>query len=82
MSPYQHGEVSSPMTAAETDLDSVTTSVSPTVALSKASNVTTGKIYGVGDCQGTPRRLSRRHRAGDPAITNEIKASHPARGRK
>jgi len=74
MSPYQHGEVFVTDDGAETDLDLGHYERFVDVALSEASNVTTGKIYS---------RVIAKERRGDylggtvqviPHITNEIKA--------
>jgi CTP synthase len=73
MSPYQHGEVFVTDDGAETDLDLGHYERFVDVALSKASNVTTGKIYA---------SVIAKERRGDylggtvqviPHITNEIK---------
>ncbi|MDQ6856938.1 MAG: CTP synthase [Candidatus Dormibacteraeota bacterium] len=73
MSPYQHGEVFVTDDGAETDLDLGHYERFVDVALSKASNVTTGKIYS---------SVIAKERRGDylggtvqviPHITNEIK---------
>src|ERR1700689_2085200 len=73
MSPYQHGEVFVTDDGAETDLDLGNYERFLDVALSKASNVTTGKIYA---------SVIAKERRGDylggtvqviPHITNEIK---------
>ena len=74
MSPYQHGEVFVTDDGAETDLDLGHYERFVDIALSKASNVTTGKIYA---------SVIAKERRGDylggtvqviPHITNEIKA--------
>ncbi|MFN2568017.1 MAG: CTP synthase [Candidatus Dormibacteria bacterium] len=73
MSPYQHGEVFDTDDGAETDLDLGHYERFVDIALSEASNVTTGKIYS---------RVIAKERRGDylggtvqviPHITNEIK---------
>ena len=73
MSPYQHGEVFVTDDGAETDLDLGHYERFVDVALSKASNVTTGKIYA---------SVIAKERRGDylggtvqviPHVTNEIK---------
>src|SRR5258708_23120605 len=73
MSPYQHGEVFVPDDGAETDLDLGHYERFVDISLSKASNVTTGKIYASviakerrGDYLGATVQVI-------PHITNEIK---------
>ena len=74
MSPYQHGEVFVTDDGAETDLDLGHYERFVDISLSKASNVTTGKIYST---------VIAKERRGDylggtvqviPHVTNEIKA--------
>jgi CTP synthase len=81
MSPYQHGEVYVTEDGAETDLDLGHYERFTRCETSKASNVTTGKIYG---------SVIAKERRGDylgrtvqviPHITDEIKASIRAVGR-
>ncbi len=67
MSPFQHGEVFVTEDGAETDLDLghyERFSLDPDA---KRNNFTTGQIYERVIKQGAPRRLPRRHGAGDPA---------------
>src|ERR1044071_698713 len=75
MSPYQHGEVYVTDDGAETDLDLGHYERFTNCVTSKASNITTGKIYG---------SVIAKERRGDylgrtvqviPHITDEIKAS-------
>ena len=77
MSPYQHGEVYVTDDGAETDLDLGHYERFTHCVTSKASNITTGKIYG---------SVIAKERRGDylgrtvqviPHITDEIKARHP-----
>jgi CTP synthase len=81
MSPYQHGEVYVTDDGAETDLDLGHYERFTHTVTSKASNITTGKIYG---------SVIAKERRGDylgrtvqviPHITDEIKASIRAVGR-
>ena len=81
MSPYQHGEVYVTEDGAETDLDLGHYERFTRCETSKASNITTGKIYG---------SVIAKERRGDylgrtvqviPHITDEIKASIKAVGR-
>jgi len=81
MSPYQHGEVYVTEDGAETDLDLGHYERFTRYETSKASNITTGKIYG---------SVIAKERRGDylgrtvqviPHITDEIKASIRAVGR-
>jgi CTP synthase len=81
MSPYQHGEVYVTEDGAETDLDLGHYERFTRCETSKASNITTGKIYG---------SVIAKERRGDylgrtvqviPHITDEIKASIRAVGR-
>ncbi len=81
MSPYQHGEVYVTEDGAETDLDLGHYERFTRYETSKASNITTGKIYG---------SVIAKERRGDylgrtvqviPHITDEIKASIKAVGR-
>jgi CTP synthase len=67
MSPYQHGEVYVTDDGAETDLDLGHYERFTGVSGAQVDNITTGRIYSKSDRQGAPRRLSGRHRAGDPA---------------
>ena len=67
MSPYQHGEVFVTDDGAETDLDLGHYERFTGVPAKKSDNITTGRIYQDILGQGAARRLSRRHRAGDPA---------------
>ena len=80
MSPYQHGEVYVTEDGAETDLDLGHYERFTHCETSKASNITTGKIYG---------SVIAKERRGDylgrtvqviPHITDEIKAAHPRGG--
>jgi CTP synthase len=67
MSPFQHGEVYVTDDGAETDLDLGHYERFVRTRLTGKNSITTGKIYESVIRQGAPRRLSRRHRAGDPA---------------
>ena len=67
MSPYQHGEVFVTDDGAETDLDLGHYERFTGVDARQSDNITTGRIYSTRDRQGAARRISRRHRAGDPA---------------
>ena len=78
MSPYQHGEVYVTDDGAETDLDLGHYERFTGVAARQSDNVTTGRIYSDGDRQGAARRLSRRHRAGDPARHRRDQGVRPA----
>ena len=79
MSPYQHGEVYVTEDGAETDLDLGHYERFTHCETSKASNITTGKIYGYVIAQGAPRRLPRPHRAGDPAHHRRDQGLDPGR---
>ena len=76
MSPFQHGEVYVTDDGAETDLDLGHYERFLRMRLSGKNSITTGKIYEIGDPQGAPRRLPRRHRAGDPAHHRRDQAPH------
>ena len=67
MSPYQHGEVFVTDDGAETDLDLGHYERFTGVPAKKSDNITTGPHLPGHPRQGAARRLSRRHRAGDPA---------------
>jgi CTP synthase len=67
MSPYQHGEVYVTDDGAETDLDLGHYERFTGVSARQSDNVTSGRIYQTIITQGTARRLSGRHRPGDPA---------------
>ena len=67
MNPFQHGEVFVTNDGAETDLDIGHYERFLDTDLGQIANVTTGQVYSERDRQGAPRRLPRRHRAGDPA---------------
>ena len=82
MSPFQHGEVYVTDDGAETDLDLGHYERFTTTTSSRANNTTAGRIY---------LSVIERERRGDylgktvqviPHITDEIKGSHPARGRR
>ena len=81
MSPFQHGEVFVTDDGAETDLDLghyeryVSTRDQPAQQLHDRRSLRHG------DREGAPRRLPRRHRAGDPAHHRRDQAPHPRRRR-
>ena len=82
MSPFQHGEVFVTEDGAETDLDLGHYERFTDANTSRASNVTAGGDLQLGDPQGAPRRLPRRHRPGRPAHHRRDQAPHPARRRE
>ncbi len=67
MSPTQHGEVFVTDDGAETDLDLGHYERFTGRAANKRDNITTGRIYSDIIAKEPAWRLSRRHRAGDPA---------------
>ena len=67
MSPYQHGEVYVTDDGAETDLDLGHYERFTGVSARQSDNVTSGRIYQRHHRPRAARRLSRRHRPGDPA---------------
>ncbi len=81
MSPFQHGEVFVTEDGAETDLDLGHYERYTGENASRASNVTAGAVYNSVIKQGAPRRLPRRHRAGDPAHHRRDQAADPDRRR-
>ncbi len=81
MNPFQHGEVFVTEDGAETDLD-----VGHYERFLDRDRVRLGQCHhraGVllGDRQGAPRRVPRRHRPGDPAHHRRDQAPHPGDGR-
>ena len=82
MSPYQHGEVFVTDDGAETDLDLGHYERFTGVDARQTDNITTGRIYSSGDRPRAPRRISRRHRAGDPARHRRHQGIRPRRHRR
>ena len=78
MSPFQHGEVFVTEDGAETDLDLGHYERFTDENTSRTSNVTVGRRLLLGDPQGAPRRLPRRHRPGDPAHHRRDQAAREA----
>ncbi len=81
MSPYQHGEVFVTDDGAETDLDLGHYERFTGVSAHQGDNITSGRIYQSNHRQGTPRRLSGRDRAGDPARNRRDQAVRAGRYR-
>ena len=81
MNPFQHGEVFVTNDGAETDLDIGHYERFLDTDLGQIANVTTGQVYSTRHRQGAPRRLPRRHRAGDPAHHQRDQGPHPRDGR-
>ena len=82
MNPYQHGEVFVTDDGAETDLDLGHYERFVDINLTRASNVTTGRVYSRGDREGAARRLPGRHGAGDPARHQRDQGARPDRWRE
>ena len=81
MSPFQHGEVFVTDDGAETDLDLGHYERFVRTRMTCRNNFTTGKVYEDGAAARAPRRLPRRHGAGDPAHHRRDQAPHPRRRR-
>ncbi len=79
MNPFEHGEVFVTDDGGETDLDLGHYERFIDENLSRNSNATTGSIYQSVHRCGTPRRLSRQDRAGDPAHHRRDQAPRRAR---
>ena len=82
MSPYQHGEVFVTDDGAETDLDLGHYERFTGVDARQSDNITTGRIYSTVIAKRAARRISRRHRAGDPAHHRRHQGIHPRRHRR
>ena len=82
MSPYQHGEVFVTDDGAETDLDLGHYERFTGVDARQSDNITTGRIYSTVIAKRAPRRISRRHGAGDPAHHRRHQGIHPRRHRQ
>ena len=78
MSPFQHGEVFVTEDGAETDLDLGHYERFTDANTSRGVERDRRRDLQLGDPQGAPRRLPRRHRPGRPAHHRRDQAPHPA----